>query len=103
MNNNFMIVNGNNQNNLQGNVTGIQSGVGSVAIGQKTAYGFVGGINGQGLATVTSQSNIASNVKNGYNLQSKGNRNMSSKRVIPNNNGLMETQNASQGQSAGYK
>lgn len=28
---------------------------------------------------------------------------MSSKRVVPNNNGLMETQNASQGQSAGYK
>ena len=104
MNNNFMIVNivngnGNNngggggtnntatQNNqVAGNgVTGIQSGVGSVALGQKTAYGFVGGINGQGLATVTSQSNLINQVKNGYGTaqqQQKGNRNMSSKRVL---------------------
>ena len=31
--------------------SGIHSGV--VAIGQKTAYGFVGGVNGQGLNTMT--------------------------------------------------
>lgn len=55
-----------NQGGGTNNVTGIQSGVGSVALGQKTAYGFVGGINGQGLATVTSQSNL---MKNGYGSQ----------------------------------
>ena len=30
----------------------INSGVAGVAMGQKTAYGFVGGINGQGLNTM---------------------------------------------------
>lgn len=102
LNNNFMIVNGNNSSSNQNNVNGIQSGVGSVALGQKTAYGFVGGINGQGLATVTSQANLGSNLQGSFTNQSKQNRNMSSKRVAQNNNGLIQTQNASQGQSAGY-
>lgn len=58
-------------------------------MGQKTAYGFVGGINGQGLATMTSQSNLITNLQGGYSAQAKGNRNASSKRVMQNTNGVL--------------
>ena len=52
MNNNFMIASGQQstnqaqQNNSGTNNSGIQSGAGGVAMGQKTAYGFIGGISG---------------------------------------------------------
>ena len=53
MNNNFMLISGGQSQGgtHQGNVNsqsqaGIHSGTGGVAMGQKTAYGFVGGING---------------------------------------------------------
>ena len=40
----------------------INSGVGGVAMGQKTAYGFVGGISGQGINTMSGASqNLAKN------------------------------------------
>ena len=59
MNNNFM---GGGSGPLQNGVSGV--GIG----GQKAAYGYVGGVNGQGLNTVNGSS---SNKKN--NFGSKGN------------------------------
>jgi hypothetical protein len=55
MNNNFMVVNGPGNISSGVNSAGIHSGVGSVAMGQKTAYGFVGGINGQSINTAVSK------------------------------------------------
>lgn len=40
-------------NNFMGQSHNINSGGAGVAIGQKTAYGFVGGISGQGINNYT--------------------------------------------------
>ena len=68
-----MVSNGQNSQN-------IHSGAGGIAGGQKTAYGYVGGINGQGLNTMISHSNF-----NGVNNLNNKNRNLSSKSTTGNN------------------